>query len=135
MLWAGISRLGLMIASMVVRLLYLGMIRLFSGLGLLIRGNNRALLFEVLALRHECRVVTFMVHDRAAFGGALVAVGTLYTYLICFPLRCGEAWAWWLLTVSGAAGFLSFLAYLGYGYLDTWHGVGTALLLPVLSSG
>jgi hypothetical protein len=83
----------------------------------------------------QCRVVRFMVHDRAAFGGALVAVGVLYTYLALFPLRRGEAWAWWLLTVSGAAGFLSFLAYLGYGYLDTWHGVGTALLLPVFVVG
>jgi hypothetical protein len=83
----------------------------------------------------DCRVVTFMIHDRAAFGGALIAIGVLYTYLVCFPLRGGEAWAWWLLTLSGATGFLSFLAYLGYGYLDTWHGVGTALLLPVFVGG
>jgi hypothetical protein len=83
----------------------------------------------------DCRVVTFMIHDRAAFGGALIAVGLLYTYLVCFPLRRGEAWAWWLLALSGAAGFLSFLAYLGYGYLDTWHGIGTALLLPVFAVG
>jgi hypothetical protein len=83
----------------------------------------------------DCRVVTFMIHDRAAFGGALIAVGVLYTYLVCFPLRRGEPWAWWLLAVSGTVGFLSFLAYLGYGYLDTWHGVGTALLLPVFAVG
>jgi hypothetical protein len=83
----------------------------------------------------DCRVVNFMVHDRAAFGGALVAVGVLYTYLACFPMRRGEAWAWWLLSVSAAAGFLSFLAYLGYGYLDTWHGIGTALLLPIFVVG
>jgi hypothetical protein len=43
-----------MIGGMVVRPLYLGMIRLFSGLGLLIRGD-KALLIEVLALRHEWR--------------------------------------------------------------------------------
>lgn len=82
-----------------------------------------------------CRVVRFMVHDRAAFGGALVAVGVLYTYLVRFPLRRGQRWAWWLLTCSATAGFLSFLAYLGYGYLDTWHGIGTALLLPVFIIG
>ncbi len=82
-----------------------------------------------------CRVVRFMIHDRAAFGGALVAVGVLYTYLVWFPLRRGHRWAWWLLTCSATAGFLSFLAYLGYGYLDTWHGVGTALLLPVFIVG
>jgi len=82
-----------------------------------------------------CRIVAFMIHDRAAFGGALFAVGVLYAYLVLFPLRQGQAWAWWLLAISGSAGFLSFLAYLGYGYLDNWHGVGTALLLPVFAIG
>jgi hypothetical protein len=82
-----------------------------------------------------CRIVDFMIHDRAAFGGALFTVGVLYLYLVLFPLRQGQAWAWWLLAISGGAGFLSFLAYLGYGYLDTWHGVGTALLLPVFALG
>jgi hypothetical protein len=83
----------------------------------------------------DCRIVGFMVHDRAAFGGALAAVGVLYAYLILFPLRQGQGWAWWLLAISGTAGFASFLAYLGYGYLDTWHGLGTALLLPVFVLG
>jgi hypothetical protein len=83
----------------------------------------------------DCRIVEFMVHDRAAFGGALFAVGVLYAYLVLFPLRRGEAWAWWLLAISATAGFGSFLAYLGYGYVDTWHGVGTALLLPVFVIG
>jgi hypothetical protein len=88
-----------------------------------------------LCLIARCRIVDFMIHDRAAFGGALFGVGVLYTYLVLFPLRQGQAWAWWLLAISGSAGFLSFLAYLGYGYLDTWHGLGTALLLPVFVVG
>jgi hypothetical protein len=83
----------------------------------------------------DCRVVHFMFHDRTAFGGALIAVGLLYMWLSEFPLRRGEAWAWWLLLVSGALGFGSFLAYLGYGYLDSWHGVATLLLLPVFVLG
>ncbi|MFC6022165.1 hypothetical protein ACFP2T_39150 [Plantactinospora solaniradicis] len=48
---------------MVVRLLYLGMIRLISGLGLLIRGD-RTLLVEVLALRHEIAVLRRHVYGR-----------------------------------------------------------------------
>lgn len=52
-----------MIVGMVVRLLYLGMIRLFSGLGLLLRGD-RALLTEVLALRHEVEVLRRQVRGR-----------------------------------------------------------------------
>ena len=51
------------------------------------------------------------------------------------PARRGEAWAWWTWLISGTVGFLSFLSYLGYGYLDTWHGVGTLLILPVFVVG
>jgi hypothetical protein len=84
---------------------------------------------------NECRVVHFMVHDRVSFGGALVAIGILYLWLVLFPLAAGERWAWWVLAVSGAEGFLSFLAYLGTGYLDTWHAVATAALLPCFLIG
>lgn len=81
------------------------------------------------------RLVNFMFHDRAAFGGSLIAVGLLYLWLTEFPLRGGQAWAWWTLALSGAAGFGSFLSYLGYGYLDTWHGLATLALLPVFLIG
>jgi hypothetical protein len=76
-----------------------------------------------------------MIHDRVAFGGALVAVGTMYLWLTVGPLARGRRWAWELLAASGAVGFASFLAYLGYGYLDTWHGVATAVLAPLLLVG
>jgi hypothetical protein len=52
-----------MISGMVVRLLYLGMIRTFSGLALLVR-DDRALLIEVLALRHEVAVLRRQLHGR-----------------------------------------------------------------------
>ncbi len=81
------------------------------------------------------RLVNFMFHDRAAFGGSLIAVGLLYLWLTEFPLRSGQAWAWWTLALSGAAGFGSFLSCLGYGYLDTWHGLATLALLPVFLIG
>jgi hypothetical protein len=78
----------------------------------------------------ECRILDFMIHDRAAFGGTLVGLGILYLWLTVFPLAAGEQWAWWAWLVSGTVGFLSFLSYLGYGYLDMWHGVATLVLLP-----
>jgi hypothetical protein len=80
-------------------------------------------------------LVKFMFHDRAAFGGSLIAIGLLYLWIVEFPLKRGEAWAWWTLTLSGITGFGSFLTYLGYGYLDTWHGVATLFLLPVYLAG
>lgn len=89
---------------------------------------------ELCAL-HGCRIVHFMYHDRASFGGALVALGTLYLWLVQFPIRQGKAWAWWALLMSGGAGFASFLAYLGYGYLDTWHRAATLVLLPCFGYG
>jgi hypothetical protein len=88
-----------------------------------------------LCARHGCRVVHFMVHDRASFGGVLIAIALLYIWLIEFPFRERAAWAWWTLLVSGAVGFASFLAYVGYGYLDVWHGVATLALLPCFVVG
>jgi hypothetical protein len=89
---------------------------------------------ELCAL-HGCRIVHFMVHDRVSFGGALIAIGALYAWLIQVPLRRGEAWPWWVLLLSGVEGFGSFFAYLGYGYLDTWHGLATLALLPCFALG
>lgn len=83
----------------------------------------------------QCRVVHFMFHDRVAFGGVLIALGVLYLWLAEFPLPGGEAWAWWLFALSGLLGFSTFLTYLGYGYLDTWHGVATLLLLACFALG
>ncbi len=83
----------------------------------------------------DCRVVRFMFHDRVAFGGTLVAIAVLYFWLAAFPLRQGAVWAWRAFVASGALGFASFLAYLGYGYLDMWHGAATLALLPTFTCG
>jgi hypothetical protein len=83
----------------------------------------------------RCRIVHFMIHDRVSFGGGLIAIAALYLWLAEFPLRAGEAWAWWTLAASGVVGFGSFLCYLGYGYLDTWHATATLLLLPCFIGG
>ncbi len=84
---------------------------------------------------NQCRIVHFMFHDRVAFGGVLVSIATLYTWLALFPLRHGEAWAWWTLVGTAIAGFTSFLAYLSYGYLDSWHGWATLAIFPLNFGG
>jgi hypothetical protein len=81
------------------------------------------------------RLVHFMAHDRAAFGGTLIAIAVLDLWLIRVPLANGRSWAWWTLALAGAVGFLSFLTYLGTGYLDTWHGAATLVLLPMYGLG
>lgn len=90
---------------------------------------------EQLCGFNSCNIVRFMFHDRVSFGGALIAIGILYVWLAAFPLRNREAWSWWLLLFSGVTGFGSFLAYLGYGYLDSWHGTATLFLLPIFLWG
>lgn len=87
-----------------------------------------------LCSRNQCRIVHFMFHDRVSFGGALIALGSLYLWLAEFPLREGEPWAWWLFLLSGLLGFGSFLAYLGYRYLDKWHLAATLALLPCFAT-
>ena len=88
-----------------------------------------------LGHHHGGRIVGFMFHDRVSFGGTLLAVAVLYVWLARGPIHDGHRWAWWTLAASATAGFLSFLAWLGYGYLDVWHGIGTLLLLPVVAAG
>jgi hypothetical protein len=85
--------------------------------------------------RNACSIVHFMIHDRVAFGGTLLSLSVLYLWLIHFPLRAGERWAWWTLLISNVAGFSSFLTYLRFGYLDTWHGIATLFLLPCFIIG
>ena len=83
----------------------------------------------------DCRILHFMIHDRISFGGVLVAIAVVYAWLALFPLADGEGWAWWTLAASSVTGFASFLAYLGYGYLDSWHGIATLSLLPLVGAG
>lgn len=85
---------------------------------------------------NACRIVHFMSHDRVSFGGSIIAIGALYHWLAANPLRRGgEPWAWWTLLASGTAGFATFLTYLGYGYLDVWHGWATLALLVTFVTG
>jgi hypothetical protein len=80
-------------------------------------------------------ITKFMFHDRISFGGSIMAVGLLYMWMAEFPLKNKEAWAWYLFLFSGIIGFGSFLTYIGYGYLDSWHGIATLLLLPFYLTG
>lgn len=82
-----------------------------------------------LCAMHGCRVVHFMIHDRASLGGALVGLGLLYLWLVASPLRQNQAWSWWVLLITGLVGAASFFGYLAYGYLDYWHAAASTVLL------
>lgn len=90
---------------------------------------------RALCALHECRIVHFLFHDRVSFGGTLIAVGILYLWLMAFPLKQGEEWAWWTFALSSTIGFASFLCCLIYKYLDTWHATASLGLLPLYVFG
>jgi hypothetical protein len=105
--------------------------------GHLLPQDTHAIGMDATALMHvgNQRLLGFMFHDRVAYGGSLLSIGFGYMWLAGFPLKLRETWAWWALLLSGAIGFLGFLSYLGQGYLDVWHAVATAFLLPIFAAG
>lgn len=126
-------------------LVFTGLVLIFSGLLVIAQSLSGYFLphdTEFIGLTaaelwqyNEGKINQFMFHDRVAFGGSIIAVGSLYMWLAEFPLRNKEPWAWYLFLLSGTVGFGSFLTYLGYGYLDSWHGLATLLLLPFFALG
>ena len=108
-----------------------------SASGHLLPQDSHAIGLDAQALERAAnhRLLGFMFHDRVAYGGTLLAIGSGYLWMAAFPMQRRPAWTSWALLVSGGIGFLAFLTYLGQGYLDTWHGVATLFLLPVFLAG
>lgn len=68
------------------------------------------------------RLVPFVAHDRAGFGGALMSAAVAITLLSAWGWRRGEAWVFWTLTAAAAAGFLPAVAVHGaIHYTDFFH--------------
>jgi hypothetical protein len=51
------------------------------------------------------RLLPFIAHDRAGFGGALMAAALAIMLLSAWGWRRGEAWLWWTLALAAVAGF------------------------------
>ena len=69
-------------------------------------------------------LIPFMAHDRVAFAGTLISIGALYVALAVCGVRAGQVWARRALIISSTVGFLTFLLFLGFGYLDPAHALG-----------
>ncbi|MEE4422379.1 hypothetical protein [Streptomyces bugieae] len=68
------------------------------------------------------RLVPFIAHDRAGFGGALMAAAVAIVLLSAWGWRRGEAWVFWTLVAAAAAGFLPAVVVHGaIHYLDFIH--------------
>ena len=51
------------------------------------------------------RLVPFIAHDRAGFGGALISAAIAVILLSAWGWRRGESWVWWTLLLSAISGF------------------------------
>jgi hypothetical protein len=68
------------------------------------------------------RLVPLVAHDRATFGGMLVATGLVLLLASLWGFRAGNAWLWWTLLAAGAAGYIPAIAvHLAVGYTDGMH--------------
>jgi hypothetical protein len=68
------------------------------------------------------RLLSFIAHDRAGFGGALISAGVAVLLLSAWGWSRGQAWVWWALAGGAIAGFGAALAvHLGVWYVDFWH--------------
>lgn len=76
---------------------------------------------QALAGANE-RLLGFVAHDRAGFGGALISTGVLVLLLAAWGWHRGEAWVWWALSAAAVAGFGAAIAiHMWVGYTDFFH--------------
>ncbi len=86
-------------------------------------------------LHHDTSLIGFIVHNRVAFAGTLLAASILYLWLLRGPLRRGEAWGWWCFALSAGPGTLSYLSFVTTGYADPVHALGSAGIGGMLALG
>src|SRR5205085_8351125 len=51
------------------------------------------------------RLLPVVAHDRTSFGGMLIACGLAVTLSALWGFRQGAGWLWWVLLLSGSAGY------------------------------
>ncbi|OEV30952.1 hypothetical protein AN219_07900, partial [Streptomyces nanshensis] len=68
------------------------------------------------------RLMSFIAHDRAGLGGALMATAGAVVLLTAWGWRRGESWVWWTLLLCAVTGFLPAIVVHGaIGYTDFLH--------------
>ncbi len=81
-------------------------------------GNDQ----QYFAAALDGRLLRFIAHDRAGFGGALASLGAGLLTTALWGWRAGEQSTWWMLLVASTAGFGAALAiHIAVGYVDFFH--------------
>ena len=74
------------------------------------------------------RLMPMIAHDRATFGGMLIATGIAVLLPALWGFRKGDAWLWWALLGGGVPGYSAAIGvHFAVGYTDLGH------LLPAMS--
>jgi hypothetical protein len=127
------------LASLAVFLLTIGLLALAAAASVVMLPHEVAQIgADPVFLRihhHDHTLVSFLIHNRVSFGGALIAIGVLYLWLVQSPLAAGERWSWWTFLLSAGLGAASFLSYLPKGYFDPLHAAGTIVIVVTLICG
>jgi hypothetical protein len=68
------------------------------------------------------RLVPLVAHDRATFGGMLLAAGWVFLLPALWGYRRGSAWLWWTLLAGGLSAYAAAIGvHYGVGYTDAHH--------------
>lgn len=68
------------------------------------------------------RLVPLVAHDRATFGGMLLAVGWVFLLPALWGYRRGSAWLWWAFLIAGLAAYAAALGvHYAVGYVSLMH--------------
>ena len=94
---------------------------------------------EALAAANP-RLVPLVAHDRAAFGGMLIASGILLLLSALWGYRQGSRWLWWAFLTSALPAYAAAIGvHLAVGYTNVKHlapvfaGLGLLLVALALS--
>jgi dihydroorotate dehydrogenase len=68
------------------------------------------------------RLVPLVAHDRATFGGMLIACGIVVLQSALWGFRAGRTWLWWTLLAAGVPAYAAAIGvHLVVGYTDLMH--------------
>ncbi|MES2790339.1 MAG: dihydroorotate dehydrogenase [Planctomycetota bacterium] len=88
------------------------------------------------------RLVPLIAHDRATFGGMLIACGSCVLLSALWGFRRGHGWLWWALMTAGITAYgATILIHWHVGYLSPSHlfpayaGLGWLVVSGILSYG